>query len=201
MDNYQFKIVTNDLEHIDQYLNDFASIHQSAYSNNHFTSLFSSNKLKQYYKTLIHCSDLSLIIYADEKALGFIVSGINVSRGVSVFKRLNRFYLAILLVSNPKFLIEKISSIVFAAFSKSHVNSTKFRLLSIAVDNSIQSKGIGNDLLSQFEVLLKERGVESYGLSVRIENPRAIKFYMSKGFEIEMEKGETLYLRKIINIV
>ncbi len=198
MGNYQFKIVTNDLEHIDQYLNDFASIHQSAYSNSHFTSLFSSNKLKQYYKALIQCSDLSLIIYADEKALGFIVSGINVSQGVSVFKRLNRFYLAILLVSNPKFLIEKISSIVFAAFSKSHVNSTKFRLLSIAVDNSIQSKGIGNNLLSQFEVLLKERGVESYGLSVRIENPRAIKFYMSKGFEIEMEKGETLYLRKII---
>jgi ribosomal protein S18 acetylase RimI-like enzyme len=117
---------------------------------------------------------------------------------VNIFKRLNRFYLAILLVSNPKFLIEKISSIVLAAFSKSHVNSTKFRLLSIAVDNSIQSKGIGNSLLSQFEVLLKERGVESYGLSVRIENPRAIKFYMSKGFEIEMEKGETLYLRKII---
>jgi ribosomal protein S18 acetylase RimI-like enzyme len=201
MDNYQFKIVTNDLEHIDQYLNDFARIHQSAYSNNHFTSLFSSNKLKQYYKSLIQCSDLSLIIYADDKALGFIVSGINVSRGVNVFKRLNRLYLAMLLVSNPKFLIEKISSIVSAAFSKSHVNTTKFRLLSIAVDNSIQSKGIGNGLLSQFEVLLKERGVESYGLSVRIENPRAIKFYMSKGFEIEMEKGETLYLRKIINIV
>jgi hypothetical protein len=113
MDNYQFKIVTNDLEHIDQYLNDFASIHQSAYSNSHFTSLFSSNKLKQYYKALIQCSDLSLIIYADEKALGFIVSGINVSRGVSVFKRLNRFYLAILLVSNPKFLIEKIVANIF----------------------------------------------------------------------------------------
>lgn len=198
MSSYRFKNINNELSYIDTYLNDFARIHHIAYSSNHFTSLFSLEKLKEYYKSLILSSDISLLVFSNDIALGFIVSGENVSIGIKKFTKSNRWYLIKLLLLNPKFLFEKLRAVVLNLFKKPHINSTKFRLLSIAVDNNTQSVGIGHRLLQHFELILLGNEINAYGLSVRKENERAIAFYLKNGFEIEMERGDTLYLRKKI---
>lgn len=198
MEKLDFKILSKNTEDIDKILNYFTKIHHAAYSKEHFTSLFSDEKLNQYYKLLIYYSDLSIMIYSNDIPLGFIVSGKNVSLGVKEFKKLNKFYLSLLLVLNPIFFIEKLKAILIVFFSKNHVNTTEYRLLSIAVDNKNQSKGIGNILLTKFEDFLIERSILTYGLSVRKDNARAIKFYLNNGFEIEIDKKETLYLKKNI---
>jgi hypothetical protein len=100
MEKLDFKILSKSTEDIDKILNYFTKIHHAAYSKEHFTSLFSDEKLNQYYKLLIYYSDLSIMIYSNDIPLGFIVSGKNVSLGVKEFKKLNKFYLSLLLRSH-----------------------------------------------------------------------------------------------------
>jgi ribosomal protein S18 acetylase RimI-like enzyme len=73
---------------------------------------------------------------------------------------------------------------------------TKYRLLSIATDASSQSKGVGKQLLNALEDELKGSGFNSYGLSVRLDNPRAVQFYRRNGFAVEKEQPDALYFKK-----
>jgi ribosomal protein S18 acetylase RimI-like enzyme len=61
----------------------------------------------------------------------------------------------------------------------------------IAVLPDARGGGIGAALLQGFEALLRERGVDTYGLAVMAGNDEARRFYDAHGFElvlVELEK-------------
>jgi ribosomal protein S18 acetylase RimI-like enzyme len=68
--------------------------------------------------------------------------------------------------------------------------------LSIATDPSAQSRGVGAALLAALEQRLVARGVKRYGLSGRMDNPRAVDFYRRNGFTVEKEQLGSLYYAK-----
>ena len=80
---------------------------------------------------------------------------------------------------------------------KNSITSLKIRLLSIAVDKRAMGKGVAVELIMGFERLVC--GITSkYGLSVKKDNTRAVKFYQKLGFEVESTEGESINFKKII---
>ncbi|WP_165899747.1 GNAT family N-acetyltransferase [Borborobacter arsenicus] len=167
----------------------------SAYSHGHFTSTFNHEKLKEYNRLLLDNSDISLVAVEDGRVVGFMISGEAVSRGVKEFTRQNRLYLIYKLLLRPDFLAAKAFGKLKSMASQSGP-VTRYRLLSIATDASAQSTGVGRQILAALEDKLRERGLDSYGLSVRLDNPRAVQFYQRNGFMVEREQPGALYFRK-----
>ncbi|RUM98892.1 GNAT family N-acetyltransferase [Pseudaminobacter arsenicus] len=177
------------------YLDGIAKVHMSAYSHGHFTSTFNHEKLKEYNRLLLDNSDISLVAVEDGRVVGFMISGEAVSRGVKEFTRQNRLYLIYKLLLRPDFLAAKAFGKLKSMASQSGP-VTRYRLLSIATDASAQSTGVGRQILAALEDKLRERGLDSYGLSVRLDNPRAVQFYQRNGFMVEREQPGALYFRK-----
>lgn len=185
----------------EKYLTAIARVHYEAYSKEHFTSCFSVTKLEKYYALLIQASDISIIALENDSVVGFIISGKSVSKGVAKFTKLNRGYLLLLLLSHPKFIYQKIRSVALNKIIKTKPSHASFRLLSIAVSSSSQSKGLGSEMLSFFERVLIKRSELSYGLSVRSVNHRAVKFYEKMGFVLEKEvHGSKYFFKKLTGI-
>lgn len=154
-----------------QYAKDLGRIHAKAYSSDHFSAMFNPEKLAEYNLLLLQNSDISLVAVRDNTVLGFLISGTAVSRGVREFTRENRAYLVGVLLSHPKFMLAKIAGKLNSIASKQAPSKASYRLLSVAVDPSTQSKGVGAALLNALEQRLKIRNVQQYGLSVRKEKP------------------------------
>jgi ribosomal protein S18 acetylase RimI-like enzyme len=178
------------------YLDGIAKVHTSAYSKDHFTSTFNYEKLKEYNRFLINNSDLSLVAVDDGRVVGFVISGETVSRGVKEFTHKNRLYLIYKLMLRPDFLAAKVYGKLKSRASQSGPAVTRYRLLSIATDASAQSKGVGKQILAALEDELRGRGLANYGLSVRLDNPRAVQFYRRNGFVVEKEQPDALYFKK-----
>lgn len=180
------------------HLEEVARIHYSAYSKKHFTSIFSYEKLKEYYHELIESSDISLF-YSDEgRSVGFIIAGVGITNGVARFIRNNRLYIIMLLITHPRFLIEKVTDTIKGLLPSKEYKTSKFRLMSIAVDSAAHSKGYGKKMLAEFELCLAKKSIRDYGLSVRKENERGVKFYENNGFILEAETSDSYYFKKDI---
>jgi ribosomal protein S18 acetylase RimI-like enzyme len=182
------------------HLEEVARIHYSAYSKRHFTSIFSFEKLKEYYHELIKSSDLSLFYNDEGKSVGFIIAGLSISSGVARFISNNRLYIIMLLITHPRFLIEKVTDTIKGFLPSKENKTSKFRLMSIAVDSAAHSKGYGKKMLEEFELCLAKESIKDYGLSVRKENERGVKFYYNNGFILEAETADSYYFRKDIKI-
>lgn len=180
--------------------NKIALIHKKSFDKNHFTSTFSIKKLVEYNMLLIQYSDLFLIATNEEEGIvGYIISGTSVAKGVKKFIDQNKIYISFLMIKNPNFLFQKLYAKIFSYFFSSKNNKTKFRLFSISVDPTFQSKGVGGKMLDYFELQLKKLKVKSYGLSVRNKNAKAIKFYSRNKFIKERNfLGYTYFFKKLI---
>lgn len=195
----QIEVITQDKQLT--HLSSIAAIHKNAYHNDHFTSTFSMRKLEEYYRFLIENSDLPLIAVNDQgDCVGFIISGTTISKGVQEFIRVNRAYLIGVMFRNPTFLIQKIYFKAYTLFKKSRPSSAKFRLLSISVNPEFQSTGVGGLMLKFFESRLANMNIDSYGLSVRSNNIRAVQFYINNGFVKEKEYLSTTYFYRDITV-
>lgn len=195
----QIKVITEDI--LPTHISSIAAIHKNAYHNDHFTSTFSIGKLEEYYSFLIKNSDLPLIALNDQgDCIGFIISGTTVSKGIQEFIRVNRMYLIGVMFRNPTFLIQKFYFKAYALFKPSRPSSAKFRLLSISVNPAFQSTGVGGFMLNFFESRLASMNIDSYGLSVRSNNTRAVQFYVNNGFVKEKEYLSTTYFYRDITM-
>lgn len=182
-----------------QYLSHVAMIHKLAYHRGHFSSCFSVSKLEEYYANLIANSDISLVaIDEDEQCAGFVIAGYSVSQGTRKFTRDNKIYLAMLLLLNPSILLTKLHGRVCSLVGSSEASFAKFRLLSISVNPSSQSSGVGSAMLTFFEERLREMNVDYYGLSVKGDNTNAIRFYEKNGFIEEKEDMGSRYFYKLV---
>lgn len=195
-----FMILQINKENANLYIKGIADVHYSAYSKRHFTSCFTQLKLADYYNFLINNSDLSLVSLDDKNQVnGFIIAGCSVGQGVNQFIHANKPYVIKTLITHPNFLLEKMKHIAINKLKRSEKSTSHlstFRLLSIAVDATTHSKGIGSDLIREFEKILKELNIKAYGLSVKKDNVRAIKFYEKNQFITEKETSDAVYYRK-----
>lgn len=189
----KYKILENNIE-----APTLAELHNYAFSNEHFSSNFSNENLVKYYMHLIDFSDLSILFYNEDNPIGFIVSGYHVNKGVNKFVSENRYKLALILIRKPRFLFEKLTNFIHGIFYRKPICLVPYRLLSIAVNSNESSKGFGTTMLSIFEEILKKRNINEYGLSVRLANKRAIKFYDKNIFILEYRTKDALYLKKSI---
>ena len=198
------KIIELTAQNFSEYGREIAELHLNSYSKQHLTANFSVEKLEEYYRYLVEASELSIVSLdysgnSNKPVLGFIVAGRTISRGVVQFLDSHRLYVLSVMLKNPVFIFEKIFSKLTAKFQKGNPSDAKFRLLSIAVKSDIQSHGIGHQMVEFFENTLIYRGISCYGLSVKSENIRAIKFYEKYGFVLEKEISGSKYFRKDLN--
>lgn len=201
------KIIELTKENYSRFAREIAGIHKSAYSSHHMTAHFSQAMLEEYYRCLVNESDLCILALdgsennegrLNARVIGFIVAGAAVSKGVASFLRSNRFYVFSLMLKNPMFLWKKITSLFLTRLIREKPSAAKFRLLSIGVFGSYQSAGVGKAMVSFFEDELRKSGVDSYGLSVRTENERAISFYQKNGFKFERIFVGSAYFTKFL---
>lgn len=168
------------------------SIHKEIFDKDHFTSHFPDNILVKYFYKLISKNTFNYVAYnQDKELLGYIISGYQTTEAIKEFIRENRVAILWIMLTHPKFLIEKIYFSIFVHSGK-HNN---LRLLFIGVK---PHQHIGQQLISYYESEILKEGINYYGLSVRKENKRARDFYEKAGFIIENSNFNSIsYIKKL----
>lgn len=188
-------IEKNDLDNI-------CLIHKRSFDSSHFTSVLPFNVLKKYYDKIISNCEYKVMIYENDSnyPVGFAIGSKNVSGILNSFIREQFFTLIFILLKNPIFLFEKISSIIFSFTSKEPTASkAEAVLLSISVNPELEMRGKGLIVLSEFENVLKEAGIKTYNLGVRRSNKKAISFYKRNGFLLDYSVRESDYYIKTLS--
>lgn len=195
MEETQYKIEIRKL--IPEDIDKIASLHKSVFDKEHFSAIFSKSLLKKYFGTLIAQSSFKYVAVSknDSSIIGYLLAGYNFDIAVSKFQKKNIVQLLFILLRSRKFLIEKISE--FIATSSGAKNSeSELRLYLIAAKSNINYRGIGKNMISNFEMDLAEHKLKNYGLSVRMHNEKAIKFYLNLGFKEEFRTKKSIYFVK-----
>ena len=100
---------------------------------------------------------------------------------------------------NPRFILEKIRELFSKLSSKNKNTRSEISLYLIAVDTRLGGKGIGKELIYNFEELLKRYNEKSYTLSVRTNNQQAIDFYVKNKFvQIEVNKKSIKFRKEFV---
>lgn len=174
-----------------------ALLHKSQFST-HFLGRYSVKLIERFYENFITSS----IFIVNENKLGeidgFVLGGssdkLNISK--SNFIKNYRLHYILETISMPSVYLQALTKAVDickSLISPEH-SVDSIRLLSIAVSNDVKGTGIAVKLLRKFELSILPAKV--YGLSVKKDNIRALKFYYKNGFEKEKETGGSIYLVK-----
>lgn len=175
-------------------LENVARVHKLAYKKDHFTSRFSPGLLKKFYETILQYNPYCYILETGSATGGFIVAGEKTNYAVSRFTKEHMLQVGLTLLLNPVFLKNKLLGML--GKKDSFVSKAPLRLLSIAINPEMQSKGAGKTLITYFENELVSKGEKQYGLSVHKNNSQAISFYNKTGFSVEHDTGEAYYYIK-----
>jgi ribosomal protein S18 acetylase RimI-like enzyme len=172
-------------------------LHLKSFSKNHFTSVFSRDLLQKYFRKLIAINKFCFVYYneKEEELLGYIIAGFNTGKALSQFTHENKYNLMFTLLKNPRFLLEKVGTVLKQLVKKNVIN-TQCRLFLIAVNENHKGEGIGRKLINYFEHQLRQGEIKDYGLSVRKENSNAIRFYNSGGYIIDSEDSKSISYKK-----
>ena len=177
-------------------------LHLNSFDRNHFTSRFDRELLGKYLKLLIADNKYCYTAFEDgqNRLTGYIICGDKSNEAVNKFIKNNFLKVAILLLKNPSFIIEKANE-VFARLNPFGLKKSiaKMRVFIIAIDQNSQGKGTGNLLLGELESDLKRNKIKNYGLSVRKGNRQAINFYEKNHFQIEYENKKSIFYIKNIS--
>lgn len=174
-----------------------ALLHKSQFPT-HFLGRYSVKLIGRFYENFI----VSSVFLVNENKLGkidgFVLGGskdqLNISK--NKFIKTHKFNYIFETILLPTVYLQALSKVVgMFKLQISSEHSVAFtRLLSISVNDDVKGTGVAVDLLRRFELSILP--VKVYGLSVKKDNARAIKFYYKNGFETEKETGESIYLVK-----
>lgn len=183
-----------------------AQIHKECFKN-HYLGKFSVKTIELFYKEFLKNPDIIFINCCDENndIIGFVMGGESsiiqdISKRYILSNKLYLTFQILLTPSNWSSSFKKIK-LFFTSNNKKKINlqhCDSFRLLSIAITRNFQGKGISTLLIDAFESKLRKRDIQSYGLSVRTENIRAIGFYKKMGFIKTGESQNSIQLSKDI---
>lgn len=163
-------------------------IHKKAFEGFFLTSL-GPDFLRTYYGSAIDsnlCSSIALL--EDREIKGFAIIANN-SKGFNSFlvKENLKEYISLgvkMIFTRPMSLIRLLKN-----FTKTNGNSDDDQnyseLLSIGVDPSIQGRGVGKTLLSEIEVVAKNKGIAKIVLTTDFyNNENAVAFYHKVGYNV-----------------
>ena len=134
----------------------------------------------------------------NDKINGYLFADNNPSIIIGKFMRLNLFSLFIVLIKNPKFIKEKF----FEFIKYKNEDLTKDGQQSIyliATDPNMKGQGIASRMLNYFEDVLKSSGLMDYSLNVRINNEKAINFYLMHGFKEKSKNKLSIHFEKTLD--
>ncbi|MBC7410859.1 MAG: GNAT family N-acetyltransferase [Bacteroidia bacterium] len=174
-----------------------AKVHKEVYLKNHFSSLMSPQKTEEFYSYQIAHNEHCYSYTFNNEIVAFIISGKNTNKAVNSFIMNNKLYLLFVTISNPRFLLQKAKQFISVLLSnnKEKFEIQPFRLLSVAASSKVQGKGVVVRFFNEYHSVLKTHGINSYGLSVKSDNTRAIKLYEKLGFEIEHIEKTSIYYK------
>ena len=180
-------------------IEEIAHLHKEIFSKSHFSSTFSFSLLKKYFLELLKYSRYKIILVDKDQIQGYLIASLNPDIPVKKFMKDNILQLFIILLLNPKFLIEKIRTILLSIKGKKEsIHEKNVSIYLIAVDSTRQNSGIGKILLAHFENLLLKDEVNQYTLAVRSDNTQAIGFYLKNNFTQVNRDFKTVSFLKIL---
>lgn len=176
-----------------------AKIHKAQFSD-HFLGNYSVRLIEKFYEPFLD-SCVFLVSESYGQLNGFVTGGYShdLNQAKSKFISDNKIKYFTETILMPTIYLQALSRVKFLTdFKPPNQRPTKngesgVRLLSIAVAENAKGTGAASKLLENFE---KNLDSESYGLSVKKENERAIKFYYKNGFVLSHEKDGNLYFNK-----
>lgn len=167
------------------------SIHISAFPNFFLTSL-GKDFLKTYYSCFVISTEGVVLCAENEgEVVGFSASAIH-CRGFNlklIKKNIGRFFLLSvkLLFTSPKSLIRLAKNLTKKS-SQIDDNEDYAELYSIGVAKGQQGLGVGKQLLTETENILKEKGIKEVSLTTDYyENAATLHFYQTMKYEILYE--------------
>lgn len=179
-----------------------ASIHKQQFPT-HFLGKYSVRLLSAYYKAFLDNS-IFLVSRDNDEVNGFVVGGFasNLSCGRRDFLTQNKVLYITETILRPNTYLGVLSRLKSVASSMQKTKGSnsvtdEIFILSIAVDKNYMGKGIAQELCHAFEESIKPDASE-YGLYVRCDNKRAVKFYEKMGFKVNKQVGDEFYLTKRI---
>ncbi|GMR25280.1 MAG: hypothetical protein BMS9Abin39_0566 [Ignavibacteria bacterium] len=166
-----------------------AVLHKLVFGKIHFTTSFSICLLTKYFENLIAKMKYGIVIKDNDDIVGYLFAGTNSGQIINNFLKANFLKVFFYLLRNPRFILEKMREL-FSKFSSKNKNTgNEISLYLIAVDTRMGRRGIGKELIYQFEELVKRNSEKSYTLSVRKNNQQAIDFYLKNKF-VQIETNE-----------
>jgi ribosomal protein S18 acetylase RimI-like enzyme len=173
-----------------------SSLHRQLFDKEHFTARFNEKLLNKYFEELLSHSSYNLFAFNGKEFVGYLIAGEKLDNVLKKFSKDYFFQLIILLIKNPKFLIEKLIDFFESIFNKNKKSKAEMRLFLIASKHNENLKGVGSSLIKNLEKKLIQNGKFIYGLSVRKHNQNAIDFYLRLGFVEEFRTHKSIYLIK-----
>lgn len=182
-----------------QDLESLAELHLQCYpSDTHFTSRMSPGLLKTFYGLFF--DEPNRVVKATAKTgktnriHGFIVCGASIPAGIAVFRRNEFRGLLRTGLAHPFALLKRLSESIHYRFfdAPTFFKESPFLILSIVSDRKYP--GVGRALVDRGKHLCRAAGYEAIGLYVRVNNLRAIRFYLKNGFEIAGYRSGQFYM-------
>ncbi len=177
-----------------------ALLHKQVFGKIHFTTSFSISLLTKYFENLIEKMEYGIVIRDNGDVVGYLFASTNSGQIINNFLKTNFLKVFFYLLRNPRFIVEKIKEIFNKFSSKNNYTRTELSLYLIAVDTSLGGRGIGKELIINFEELVKGNSEKSYTLSVRKNNQQAIDFYLKNNFiQIESNKKSIKFRKEFVS--
>ncbi|WP_322506762.1 GNAT family N-acetyltransferase [Anaerolinea sp.] len=185
-----------------EHLSRVAQIHIRAFQDRALSSL-GEEAVRRYYEWQLTGPHDAIAIGAFEEGnlLGFCFAG--VFRGaLSGFLRKNRGFLFTRLILRPWLLMnplirERVAQTLKILRKPSRpvsvhnpVPQRSFGILAIAVDPTVQRKGVGQILMEESERVALERGFPQMHLTVATDNHKAVAFYEKLGWKKMLDDGK-----------
>lgn len=177
-------------------LTQIARLHKLLFDKEHFTALFNYKLLKKYFTELLSKSSFKVAAYYNDEMVGYLIAGEKLDIALKKFSKENLNQILLVLLLNPRFLVEKIFDALNKFFYQKRKSSASMRLFLIASKHNEKIKGVGKLLVERFENYLIEHNVDTYGLSVRKHNKAAIDFYKKIGLTEEFRNHKSIFFIK-----
>lgn len=185
------KISNKDLESISR-------LHIKVFDKSYFSVYYTISDLCKYFSKLVELNQYCYVCEENNLFLGYLIGGLRTQEAVNSFMKENRKRIIYYIIKNPKFIGISISKMLKKIFNPNLKSKVDLRLFLIGVDPSISNHGLGALLLNKFEEEILLDSYFKYGLFVRVNNQKAINFYLKRGFIKEFKNHDLFSLVKQI---
>jgi len=182
-------------------LANIAQVHISCFPGT-FIASFGNKLIENYYEEYIKEENLFIIAEEGNEILGFCMGYRTGSKARENFMQKNKLRLALrmawLCLTFNKLAISKCLAFIKPKKTSNEVRKPQAEgdLLSICVTDACKGKGVAKDLVSEFEKLLRDKGIADYTLSVYKTNKRAIHFYEKCGLSFYEDRNDEIKMYK-----